>query len=767
MAILLVILFRVFFKSFQRDRGNSSEPDLINIVTCPRGIVNFQTKKDNDQTKSVNINDLVVGDIVKCEIGKIIPVDALIIEAENLEVEEPHCSCCIGACKCAKSALKAKYEDCSKLYISLKNPNPADLKKENEISSPVLLAGSKVVRGAGFYMVITVGNLRSQQVLEINPEELTPLQKNIKETGDCNKKISWVISFIIFAILAIRAIVIRNKKADWDKTDISLLYSYLVLLGILMFVSMPEILTYLIPIALPNVLMGILRNDILVKDLTAIERLATITDLITQKNDILTKNETTIADLYFIQKNYPTLENPASSIASIPVSDKNKLFEVLSYLIPKETKNELEKGMLEFLEKCGSNQKKIIEDTKAEIIHTIPFNSLRARTSVIVRYPNNEDYLYVFGAGERIMNLSSKIYLENGKEEEMNVEIKAKLQEYMDSCEKKGYRNIGFAMKKLAPNEGGADHQEEINENFYEIEKSGIVFLCLFGTTNLMRKGADEIISSIKSKHGIIVRMFTGGTKSDSMQIAKKCGILKNENSPDSIMDGSAFSTRIKGKANLCPKCNNINSQNLMAIPENAGKEACVKCGSKLKKGVADMAEFMKLAPNLQVLYRATPEEKLLLVSALKFMGHGVSMIGINGADAPSTKLADVGIAMEDATDIQKSASSMILLNNNLAAVEKAISWGKHLYLLIRQYLIFQLTMIFVTLALYLLSSVTIFGYVITPAQLLVAYFIVFPFSFFVISNEELHEDNIIPKLESILNTVLFIFLYNLKECFD
>jgi Ca2+-transporting ATPase len=103
--------------------------------------------------------------------------------------------------------------------------------------------------------------------------------------------------------------------------------------------------------------------------------------------------------------------------------------------------------------------------------------------------------------------------------------------------------------------------------------------------------------------------------------------------------------------------------------------------------------ERRKIVPDLQVLARSQPHDKLLLVQALQADGEVVAVTGDGTNDAPALRNADVGLAMGIAgTEVAREASDIILLDDSFPTIERAVWWGRALYENIQRFLIFQLT---------------------------------------------------------------------------
>ena len=145
---------------------------------------------------------------------------------------------------------------------------------------------------------------------------------------------------------------------------------------------------------------------------------------------------------------------------------------------------------------------------------------------------------------------------------------------------------------------------------------------------------------------GVSVTMVTGDSIETAKAIARETGILKN------------------GKT--------INGPDFRAL---------------------SLEEQKRIAPEIEVMARSQPADKLLLVQALQAGGEVVAVTGDGTNDAPALRHADVGLAMGIAgTEVAREASDIILLDDSFPTIEKAIWWGRALYENIQRFLMFQLT---------------------------------------------------------------------------
>ena len=175
----------------------------------------------------------------------------------------------------------------------------------------------------------------------------------------------------------------------------------------------------------------------------------------------------------------------------------------------------------------------------------------------------------------------------------------------------------------------------------------------------------DNVRDSIKqtvetmNKAGVQVVMVTGDRKETAVAIAKEAGIVTNDT--DLVLTHDEL--------------------------ENLSDE-----------------ELKAQLPNMKVVSRALPMDKKRLIEAAQDLDMVCGMTGDGVNDSPALKAADVGFSMGDGTEVAREASDIVILNNSLTSIEKAVLYGRTMSKSVGKFIIFQLTVNVTTIAMSLLS---------------------------------------------------------------
>lgn len=248
--------------------------------------------------------------------------------------------------------------------------------------------------------------------------------------------------------------------------------------------------------------------------------------------------------------------------------------------------------------------------------------------AVTIIEKNNEKIKLIKGAPDIVIKNSTHYIDKDGKRRTLD---KDKILSYVNSKADSGLRTIALAVSQsIYPT-------DSIRRNIL----LGVIFL-----KDDIRAEAKDGVSLIKSA-GINIVMVTGDSKETATSIAKEIGIITSNN--DIV----------------------LSSSDLEKLSDN---------------------ELKKIIPNLKVVSRALPEDKKRLVMLSKELGLVTGMTGDGVNDSIALKKADVSFAMGSGTEVSKEASDIVIIDDNILSISRAILYGRTTFKNIRKFIIFQLT---------------------------------------------------------------------------
>lgn len=198
-------------------------------------------------------------------------------------------------------------------------------------------------------------------------------------------------------------------------------------------------------------------------------------------------------------------------------------------------------------------------------------------------------------------------------------------------------------------------------------------FICAVVITDELRRQARSSVETLRGA-GINVVMLTGDGILTAKSIAEQAGII------------------------------------------NSKKNICLD-HAELEKMSDD--ELLSKLPHLALVARALPSDKSRLVKICQKQNWVVGMTGDGINDAPALRLADVGFSMGNGSDVAKEAGDVVILDNDLASIVKAVLYGRNIFKSIRKFLVFQLTMNFSSALVCMLGPFFGFETPITVSQML------------------------------------------------
>jgi Ca2+-transporting ATPase len=140
------------------------------------------------------------------------------------------------------------------------------------------------------------------------------------------------------------------------------------------------------------------------------------------------------------------------------------------------------------------------------------------------------------------------------------------------------------------------------------------------------------------------------------------------------------------------------------AIGRELGITGTALTGAEFKAMSDD--ELKKKLPDIGVVARVAPEDKIRLVTMLQQLDNIVAMTGDGVNDAPALKKADIGVAMGiTGTEVSKGAAVMILTDDNFATIVKAVEFGRAIYNNLFNFVRFQMESLVAFIISYLLAA--------------------------------------------------------------
>lgn len=601
----------------------------------------------------IRTEDVVVGDIVLIGSGERVPADGIIVSGE-LTVDQ---SAVNGE---AREEKKYPVYDIEYIDEYLTGTEKLSFEMKNAV-----FKGSTVNSGAGEIRVCFVGGKTLYGSIArslFSEKRESPLKHRLSELGKNVSVIGYAAAVMVFVAYIFRAFFIENgmdtglaiaEMKDLEKLLPELISALTLAVSILV-VAVPEGLPMMITVVLSSNMKRMLNGNVLIKKLVGIETAGSLNILFCDKTGTLTGGDLKVRRIISAEKEYESIEK---------MKKDGEIYKILRLSCFYNTESRVgyagrdkgkDKGREKRRRKCalGGNatDRALLEaalncEFRAEeagsikVVRSRAFNSRNKYSASEVEI-DGELISLVKGAPEKIISRC-------GGEMSSSGDIRAffskrEITEKYRKLAGEGARVIAvaFAMGGLA---------DEITESGSELmaESGELIFAALVSISDEERPEALSAVEEIQSA-GISVVMITGDGRETASSIAKRVGILKSKS------DVVLSSDEIK----------NMTDEEI---------------GEKL--------------PNMRVICRALPSDKERLVKISQSCGLTVGMTGDGVNDAPALKAADVGFALGSGTDVAKEAGDIVILDDNIKSIGRAVLYGRTIFDSIRKFIVFQLTM--------------------------------------------------------------------------
>ncbi|HVJ96820.1 MAG TPA: cation-transporting P-type ATPase, partial [Acidimicrobiia bacterium] len=495
-----------------------------------------------------------------------------------------------------------------------------------------------VTRGRGELIVTATGMDtemgRIADLLNRTEADKTPLQKQLDRLTVIIASLAG-LAFIVMLILGVR------NDQDFDEVFLA---------GVALAISaiptgMPAVVTTLYAMG-TRVLAG---HNAIVKRLPSVETLGSVSAICSDKTGTLTLNKMTAREFTIPGHNHYTVKGEGYSTEGQLLHDGGKEIPLDEIMLPMALcadarldgtaliGDPTEGALIVLAEKGGVG----IDAARARYprVAEVPFDSeykfmatfhemTDAQGKPVVR-------CFVKGAPDVLIDRGGYVWMPEGEHVAITDENRHLALEENERMAKAGERVMVVARRDFDPAtfDAGGELLGLVDD---------LTLLAMVGIVDPPRPEARDAIAECKSA-GIQVRMITGDHAVTAAAIGRELGIGGR------ALTGAEFAD-------------------------------------------TDDATLLRDLPDIGVIARVAPEDKIRLVHLLQEQQNIVAMTGDGVNDAPALKKADIGVAMGiTGTEVSKEAATMILTDDNFATIVKAVEFGRGIYDNLAKYIRFQM----------------------------------------------------------------------------
>ncbi|MCU0525573.1 MAG: cation-transporting P-type ATPase [Elainella sp. Prado103] len=681
-AIWAVIWINAIFSFWQEFQAEQALAALKHVL--PMQVKVYR----NGELKPIPARELVRGDVIQLEEGDRVSADARLIAAESLYLDV---SVLTGeSLPVARNAHAVSIREAASIRGGKAIPAGEHPLQESvnlaEIAN-LVLAGSTISAGRGVAVVYATG----AQTEFGHVAHLTTVVK--REPSTLEVQVAHIVRVITAIALSMGVIVFLLTSL---LVGMEVKESFIFAIGIIV-ALVPEGLLPTVTLSLAIGVRRMVRQNALVRRLSAVETLSATTVICTDKTGTLTKNEMTVRFLWIpwqpappslpdsgelpprslipnghLPKLQPTITptlievtgagyDPTAGEVKIPLTfaaawkinllltgaalcSNARLIHLTTPSRWQEIGDPTEAALLVAAAKAGLNLATLQQQQPR--LREVPFDSRRRMMTVVLDWRSsslwNHDYeqpnlAFTKGAPLEVLRHCTTI-LRNGTIAPLLQLDWEEIVGANDGLAQRGFRVLGVAARR-----GGS---EMLQLRSQDLEQN----LTFLGLLALFDPPRPEVQAAIAQCHqaGIKVTMVTGDYGLTAEAIARQIGLV-------------AHSVRV------------VTGEGMGHLSD------------------AQLRQIVKYRSGL-VFARMSPEHKLRLVQAYKDIGDVVAVTGDGVNDAPALRAAHIGVAMGlNGTDVAREAADIVLTDDNFATIVAAIEQGRTVYQNIRKFITYIL----------------------------------------------------------------------------
>uniref|UniRef100_A0A8C2ZIA4 Calcium-transporting ATPase n=1 Tax=Cyclopterus lumpus TaxID=8103 RepID=A0A8C2ZIA4_CYCLU len=629
-------------------------------------------RQDRKTVQRIKAKDIVPGDIVEVAVGDKVPADIRIcsIKSTTLRVDQ--------------SILTGESVSVIKHTDPVPDPRAVNQDKKN-----MLFSGTNIAAGKAVGVVVAsginteIGKIRDE--MAATEQEKTPLQKKLDEFGE---QLSKVISLICIAVWIINIGHFSDPVhgGSWIRGAVY----YFKIAVALAVAAIPEGLPAVITTCLALGTRRMAKKNAIVRSLPSVETLGCTSVICSDKTGTLTTNQMSVSRMFVVNKvegdscalseftitgstyapkgevyqddkpvktsQYDALVELATICAlcndsSLDFNEAKGVYEkvgeatetALTCLVEKMNVFNTEVHNLSQIDRANACNCVIKQLMKKEF--TLEFSRDRKSMSVYCT-PNKSrssfGKMFIKGAPEGVIDRCTHVRVGNSKvplTKSIKEKILSVIRDY--GTGRDTLRCLALATRDSPPKMEDMILTDTAKFVLYESD------LTFVGCVGMLDPPRQEVAASIKlcRQAGIRVIMITGDNKGTAVAICRRIGIL----SEDDDVDQMAYTGR-----------------EFDELSPDAQREAVTRA---------------------RCYARVEPSHKSKIIEFLQGLDEITAMTGDGVNDAPALKKAEIGIAMGSGTAVAKSASEMVLADDNFSSIVAAVEEGRAIYNNMKQFI--------------------------------------------------------------------------------
>lgn len=455
--ILSTIIVSALISFFQQTNSDKAAQKLKTMITNKIDVI-----RDGIQ-ETVDVQNIVPGDIIKLSSGDMIPGDVRFLETKDLFIDQ--------------ASLTGESNPVEKF-------SKIDMDKQVELTelANIGFMGTNVVSGTATALIVATGNQTYFGNMAKSLYSVTEKNSFEKGVDDVSKLL---IKFMMVMVPIILVINLFTKQSLWE----AIIFAITIAVGLT-----PEMLPVIMTSTLAKGAVEMSKKKTIVKRLSAIQTFGQMNILCTDKTGTLTEDQIVLEKYMDVEGN--------ESLRILKHAFLNSYFQT-------GLKNLIDVAIIARAEKENMNIYK--EEYKRE--DEIPFDFMRRRMSVVLRDMNGKRQLITKGAVDEILSICSYID-NNGIVTELNEELRKKVYEVYEKHNHDGLRVLAIAQK---------NNIHDV-ETFGINDETDMVLIGFVGFLDPPKESAKQAIATLK-KYGVETKVLTGDSEGVALNVCKKVGI--------------------------------------------------------------------------------------------------------------------------------------------------------------------------------------------------------------------------------------------------